>query len=259
MKNISEEWSLGPYKRECMLVPRANSINLNVVEELITKTNSMKVVSMEESEEDGEEMEGREVEESSGECNQERKGDSDEEEEDENWVIDDNMVTSFGNLSLIGRIFSKKRCNANFIKTVLSRMWKTEERWEVKVYKHDNYIMYTGFSFNCENDFGKAKTILPWRFIRGLMIVEEWPKSGQWEDASLNSVPMWIRVASFPMKAFNESNVRRIGGMAGEVLKVNWKNSSRLLLSCTARMLVASHGNQSIMVGKHIKFDGRKQ
>ncbi|KAF4361698.1 hypothetical protein F8388_026388 [Cannabis sativa] len=219
----------------------------------------MKVVSMEESEEDGEEMEGREVEESSDECNQERKGDSDEEEEDENWVIDDNMVTSFGNLSLIGRIFSKKRCNANFIKTVLSRMWKIEERWEVKVYKHDNYIMYTGFSFNCENDFGKAKTILPWRFIRGLMIVEEWPKSGQWEDASLNSVPMWIRVASFPMKAFNESNVRRIGGMAGEVLKVNWKNSSRLLLSCTARMLVASHGNRSIMVGKHIKFDGRKQ
>uniref|UniRef100_A0A803NTU1 RNase H type-1 domain-containing protein n=1 Tax=Cannabis sativa TaxID=3483 RepID=A0A803NTU1_CANSA len=145
-------------------------------------------------------------------------------------------------------MFSKKRCNVNFISTVFSRMWKTDEKWEVKAYKHDKCSTYAGFSFGCEKDYVKVKSTLPWRFKGGLMILEEWPESGQWEDAASNAVPVWIKVAGFPMKAFNESNVHRIGGMEGNVIEVTWKNNNCMWLSGNARMLVAFPVNRSIMV-----------
>ncbi|KAF4366503.1 hypothetical protein F8388_003741 [Cannabis sativa] len=148
----------------------------------------MNMAKREGSEEDGDVVEGREVEESSDKSNQEEKEVSDE--KDDQWIVDENMVSGFGKLSLIGRMFSKKRCNVNFISTVFSRMWKTEEKWEVKVYKHDKCSTYAGFSFGCEKDYAKVKSTLPWRFKGGLMILEEWPESGQWEDAALNAVPV---------------------------------------------------------------------
>ncbi|KAF4347039.1 hypothetical protein G4B88_001085 [Cannabis sativa] len=74
---------------------------------------------------------------------------------------------------------------------------------------------YFGLSFHSGSD---AKRILeknPWLFNGGVLVLEEWPSSGQWRDARLDKVSIWVKMRGFPLKALTVNNVKRLGSMAG--------------------------------------------
>lgn len=104
-----------------------------------------------------------------------------------------------------------------------------------------------------------VKEKMPWNFGGGLLILEEWPKSGKWQDAKLDGVPCWIRMRGFPWKVLNLTNARKMGGLAGEILDLRWKDGARNLLHNYARVRIKFPINKSIFVGKYILVEGKKE
>ncbi|XP_062113250.1 uncharacterized protein LOC133824383 [Humulus lupulus] len=170
------------------------------------------------------------------------------------------MVTDFGNMSLVGRVFSKKRCNAKFISTGFCRIWKTKKKWNVKILKRETVNSYVGCTFESDEDLQKVNYKMPWNFRGRLMIIEEWLVSGQWVDAKLGTIPIWIKMAGFPLKAFNVSNIEKLGNMVSNVMEeVKGSNNHKMLLTYSVCVKIVFPTGCRIMVRKHMIIEGRQQ
>ncbi|KAF4348920.1 hypothetical protein F8388_018397 [Cannabis sativa] len=115
-------------------------------------------------------------------------------------------------------------------RTIFTRMWKSVGEWKVKIMDEDKEHNYFGLYFHSGSD---AKRILeknPWLFNGGVLVLEEWPSSGQWRDARLDKASIWVKMRGFPLKALTVNNVKRLGSMAG-VSKILMAFRSRVRFS----------------------------
>ncbi|KAK1357471.1 hypothetical protein POM88_050727 [Heracleum sosnowskyi] len=83
-------------------------------------------------------------------------------ENEEEWEVNQDDTEDPTKKALVGRILAKKQCNKKFIRNVFKGMWKTKEKWEVKVLKYDNRSTYVGFSFEEAGDKNWVKEKMPW-------------------------------------------------------------------------------------------------
>lgn len=116
----------------------------------------------------------------------------------------------------------------------------------------ENKKTFVGLTFENKDDVRWIRENMPWIFGGGLMLVEKWPTSGYWEDAKFSGVSCWVKMVGFPLSAFTESNIRKMGKYAGEVLEVKWRSSNQWMLQRIGRAKFLFLLNRSIFVGKFI-------
>uniref|UniRef100_A0A803QJV0 Reverse transcriptase n=1 Tax=Cannabis sativa TaxID=3483 RepID=A0A803QJV0_CANSA len=179
-------------------------------------------------------------------------------EQAEEWEENSEAVNSFGGCSLIEKVISTRDISERLLLNIFSRMWKGIKDWEVKVYEKKEEHSIVGFSFK---SMGDTKTVLarqPWIFNGGLLLLEEWPSSGQWADFRLDKVSCWVKIKGIPLKMFTQRNVQKLGEMAGEVEDFKWSRDKRMFLNGYARMRIGFPLQKSVFVGRFIPSDGRQ-
>uniref|UniRef100_A0A803QE56 CCHC-type domain-containing protein n=1 Tax=Cannabis sativa TaxID=3483 RepID=A0A803QE56_CANSA len=179
-------------------------------------------------------------------------------EAEEDWDENEEAATEFGEHTLLGRIVAKREMTAKLFQSIFSRMWKMVENWKMKIVDKQRDKGVVQINFNSRID---AKVILnkpPWIFNGGMLILEEWPSTGNWKDAKLDKVYCWTRIRGFPLKSFTLTNVRRIGEMAGEVTEIRWSNTQQVMLNGYVRVRIGFPIGRSIFVGRFIPSEGNK-
>lgn len=67
--------------------------------------------------------------------------------EEDLWDQNKGDTEDFLKIGIIGRIFSKRKCNRNFIKTVFGRIRETTGGWDVRVLEYADKSTFAGFPF----------------------------------------------------------------------------------------------------------------
>ncbi|KAF4387869.1 hypothetical protein F8388_005486 [Cannabis sativa] len=180
-------------------------------------------------------------------------------DQEEEWEVNEEQATEFGEKSLIGRIVSKQSISLGLFKSIFTRMWKSVGEWKVKLMEEDNDNVYFGLSFQSRADAKKILEKQPWVFNGGFLVLDEWPKSGMWRDARLDRVSLWVKMRGFPLKTLTINNVKRIGNMAGEVRDILWNNPQQVLLNGYVRVKIDFPIERAVFVGRYIPVDGGKR
>uniref|UniRef100_A0A803NZM7 CCHC-type domain-containing protein n=1 Tax=Cannabis sativa TaxID=3483 RepID=A0A803NZM7_CANSA len=179
-------------------------------------------------------------------------------EQEEDWEENCEAVTSFGGNSLVGKVISKRDIGERLLLNMFGRMWKGITDWEVKMYDEDGDSYVVGFSFKSKKDASVVLSKQPWFFNGGLLILEEWPDTGQWKDFKLEKISCWIKMKGMPLKMFTQKNLRRLGEMAGEIEEFKWHNDRRMFLNGYVRMRIGFPLNRNLFVGRFIPSEGKQ-
>ncbi|KAF4404312.1 hypothetical protein G4B88_014768 [Cannabis sativa] len=180
-------------------------------------------------------------------------------DQEEEWEVNEEQASEFGDKSLVGRIVSKQNLSVGLFRTIFTRMWKTFGEWKVKIMEEDKGSSYFGLSFHNRGDAKKVLEKQPWLFNGGFLVLEEWPNSGQWRDARLDRVPLWVKMRGFPLKALTLNNVKRLGNLAGVVQDVVWNNPQQIFLNGYVRVRIGFPIMGEVFVGRFIPVDGGKR
>ncbi|KAF4391041.1 hypothetical protein F8388_024873 [Cannabis sativa] len=180
-------------------------------------------------------------------------------DQEEEWEVNEEQATEFGEKSLIGRIVSKQSISLGLFKSIFTRMWKSVGEWKVKIMEEDKDNVYFGLSFQSRTDAKKILEKQPWVFNGGFLVLDEWPKSGMWRDARLDRVSLWVKMRGFPLKTLTINNVKRIGNMAGEIRDILWNNPQQVLLNGYVRVKIDFSIDREVFVGRYIPVDGGKR
>ncbi|KAF4383478.1 hypothetical protein G4B88_000178 [Cannabis sativa] len=179
--------------------------------------------------------------------------------QEEEWEVNEEQVAEFGEKSLVGRIVSKQSVSVGLFKTMFSRMWKSIGEWKVKSLNDDKEYQYFGLSFNSRAEAKRTLEKQPWLFNGGMLMLEEWPTSGQWRDARLDSVSCWVRMRGLPLKALTLNNIKQLGNMAGKVEDIVWNNPQQIFLNGYVRVKIGFSIQREVFVGRYIPVDGGKR
>ncbi|KAF4392969.1 hypothetical protein G4B88_011964 [Cannabis sativa] len=179
-------------------------------------------------------------------------------EQEEDWEENCEAVTSSGGNSLVRKVISKRDIGERLLLNMFGRMWKGITDWEVKVYDEDGDSYVVGFSFKSKKDASVVLSKQPWFFNGGLLILEEWPDTGQWKDFKLEKISCWIKMKGMPLKMFTQKNLQRLGEMAGEIEEFKWHNDRRMFLNGYVRMRIGFPLNRNLFVGRFIPSEGKQ-
>ncbi|KAF4393897.1 hypothetical protein F8388_018388 [Cannabis sativa] len=180
-------------------------------------------------------------------------------DQEEEWEVNEEQTSEFGDKSLVGRIISKQSFSLGLFRTIFTRMWKALGEWKVKIMEEDKENNYFGLSYQSRGDAKKVLEKQPWLFNGGFLVLEEWPNSGQWRDARLDKVSLWVKMRGFPLKALTVNNVKRLGNMAGEVQDIIWNNPQQIFLNGYVRIRIGFPIMGEVFVGRFIPVDGGKR
>ncbi|KAF4366747.1 hypothetical protein F8388_020109 [Cannabis sativa] len=158
--------------------------------------------------------------------------------QEEEWEVNEEQVAEFGEKSLVGRIVSKQSVSVGLFRTMFSRMWKSIGEWKVKSLNEDKEYQYFGLSFNSRAEAKRTLEKQSCFFNGGMLVFEEWPTSGQWRDARLDTVSCWVRMRGLPLKALTLNNIKRLGNMAGKVEDIVWNNPQQIFLNGYVRVKI---------------------
>ncbi|KAF4365393.1 hypothetical protein G4B88_014943 [Cannabis sativa] len=180
-------------------------------------------------------------------------------DQEEEWEVNEEQASEFGDKSLVRRIVSKQSFSVGLFRTIFTRMWKALREWKVKIMEEDKENIYFGLSFQRRGDAKKVLEKQPWLFNGGFLILEEWPTSGQWRDARLDKVSLWVKMRGFPLKTLTMNNVKRLGNMTGEVQDIIWNNPQQIFLNGYVRVRTGFPIMGEVFVGRFIPVDGGKR
>ncbi|KAF4404808.1 hypothetical protein G4B88_006194 [Cannabis sativa] len=180
-------------------------------------------------------------------------------DQEEEWEVNEEQASEFGDKSLVGRIVSKQNFSVGLFRTIFTRMWKAFGEWKVKIMEEDKGSSYFGLSFHSRGDAKKVLEKQPWLFNGGFLVLEEWPNSGQWRDARLDRVSLWVKMRGFPLKALTLNNVKRLGSLAGVVQDIVWNNPQQIFLNGYVRVRIGFSIMGEVFVGRFIPVDGGKR
>ncbi|KAF4363194.1 hypothetical protein F8388_020764 [Cannabis sativa] len=179
-------------------------------------------------------------------------------EQEDDWEVNEDAATDFGERSLMGRIVAKRGISANLFQSMFNRIWRNVSNWKVKVLDGSTDTNLVGISFQSKQDAQWVLDKQPWIFNGGFLILEEWPRSGNWQDAKLDKVFSWVRIRGFPLKVFTLNNVKRFSSMAGEVVDIKWSSTQQVFLNNYVRVRIGFPLVHSIFVGRFIPSNGSK-
>ncbi|KAF4348514.1 hypothetical protein F8388_008285 [Cannabis sativa] len=174
------------------------------------------------------------------------------------WEENEEAAASFGGRSVVGRIISKHEIKERRFTSIFSRLWKGVSDWDVKVFAEEGESSYVGITMKSREDARMIVEKQPWIFNGGVLLLEDWPDTGQWKDAKLDKMVCWVRIKGIPLKAFTKKNVIRLAEMAGELVDLKWINEQRMFLNGYVRVRIGFPLHQSIFVGRYVPSGGKQ-
>ncbi|XP_021750424.1 uncharacterized protein LOC110716098 [Chenopodium quinoa] len=132
-------------------------------------------------------------------------------------------------LSLVGKILTIRSYNFEAMQRTLKQVWSLSR--DVVFRKiENNFFMIQFFHWR---DKEKVIDGAPWTFDNNILLLKEVQGNEQPDLIDIKHCPYWIRLYNLPLDSRTDNDVRRIGGMIGEVLEVEedilgWEKSRRL-------------------------------
>ncbi|KAF4371787.1 hypothetical protein F8388_023100 [Cannabis sativa] len=179
-------------------------------------------------------------------------------ESEEDWEENEEAAASFGGRSVVGRIISKQEVKERHFTSIFNRLWKGISEWEVKVFDEVGDSTYIGVTLKSREDARIVVEKQPWIFNGGVLLLEDWPDTGQWRDAKLDKMYCWVRMKGMPLKAFTKKNVTRLAEMAGTLAELRWINEQKMFLNGYVRARIGFPLQQSIFVGRYVPCGGQQ-
>uniref|UniRef100_A0A803NHF7 DUF4283 domain-containing protein n=1 Tax=Cannabis sativa TaxID=3483 RepID=A0A803NHF7_CANSA len=87
-------------------------------------------------------------------------------------------------VQLTGKLGMEQEKEWEVVEAQTNHMWKAIGEWKVKAIDEEKEHKCFGVSFASRVDAKKILEKQHWLFNGGMLVLEEWPTSGQWRDAS---------------------------------------------------------------------------
>ncbi|KAH7861174.1 hypothetical protein Vadar_022613 [Vaccinium darrowii] len=105
---------------------------------------------------------------------------------------------------------------------LVEELWHTRAPMRV-VGRHDNFYL---FRFYSEVDFNHAFLRGPWSMRGGLMVMDVWQPGMSLAVTRINRAAVWVQLYKLPLECFCEEAGLRLGGMLGDVLRVDIRHGT---------------------------------
>ncbi|KAL5564162.1 hypothetical protein UlMin_027326 [Ulmus minor] len=176
-------------------------------------------------------------------------------QEEEDWEIPEEDPAEATEFALVGRLMTGKPWNKKLMSTILGRLWGADSGWALKILEQKGCNCYIALSFKDKELFYWVIEKRPWTLNGGVLLVDYWPVSGDWEKASLNYYSCWGKAYGIPLKLLTENNVRRIVSSAGETLDVHLDSAKTTFWRNFIRFKVGINVDKAICPGRFVPGD----
>lgn len=123
--------------------------------------------------------------------------------------FNDLIHTAKTDLSLVGKVITRKQLNQKAIIVVLTTSWNLE--LAIKVY--DNNIVTC--SFNRLEDRDRVLNSGSWSIKGALLNLQIWSPSLTLEEVDFTYIEMWTQIHNLPPNRMNGDNIRKVGNVIG--------------------------------------------
>jgi hypothetical protein len=117
-------------------------------------------------------------------------------------------------LMLLGNVLSSKVFSRLVVVEKIAKAWNTTNEVEVSVVDKNVFL----FSFKHEVDVRRVWDRRPWSFKGEHLILKKYDPSCSFNKVDFSVSDFWVQIHGLPLNRQNDLNLKKIGGMMGQVL-----------------------------------------
>ncbi|XP_050207689.1 uncharacterized protein LOC126657103 [Mercurialis annua] len=129
----------------------------------------------------------------------------------------DEEINDKADLSLVGRLLTKKPYNLIHMKNALTSAWRLAKGFELRDIGDNLFVC----EFNAKQDRARILSEAPWHFDKQLILFEPLHGNMQPNNMLLMTVPAWVRIYDLPLNYRGKGAITKIGSKIGAV--IDWK------------------------------------
>ncbi|XP_050232975.1 uncharacterized protein LOC126681480 [Mercurialis annua] len=129
-------------------------------------------------------------------------------------VIDETLEHK-ANLSLVGKLLTKKPYNLSHMRNALTSAWRLAKGFEMRDIGDNLFVC----EFRTKADKNRVLSDAPWHFDKQLIIFEPMSGNMQPNNMGLQCSPFWLRIYDLPLNCRGKAAISRIGGKVGRVVE----------------------------------------
>uniref|UniRef100_A0A803Q9C8 Zinc knuckle CX2CX4HX4C domain-containing protein n=1 Tax=Cannabis sativa TaxID=3483 RepID=A0A803Q9C8_CANSA len=170
-------------------------------------------------------------------------------------IPDDNMAKDTIARTVVGRFVGKRGVAMGTMRRALSGMWRLSSRWRLQEPLPKTYICRL-------NTPKEAKFVLdngPWNPCNGFLLVAALPEDGNWRNANLNTVDIWVKAFGVPMPFMTEECVSNMAKRMGTLLQSNKVRRNGIILNHYLRFQVRLNISSPLLAGVSLTDEREKK
>ncbi|XP_050222712.1 uncharacterized protein LOC126672803 [Mercurialis annua] len=160
-------------------------------------------------------------------------------------VIDDEIEQK-ANLSLVGKLLTKKPYNLIHMKNALSSAWRLAKGFSIKEIGDNLFVC----EFKTKTDRTRILNEAPWHFDKQLILFEPLCGNLQPDEVGLEKSPFWIRIYNIPLNCRSKAAITRIASKVGRI--VEWSDEEMATWGRYSRIRVMIDVTKPIVRGTKI-------
>ena len=124
-------------------------------------------------------------------------------------------------LILVGRFLTDRSINFNFMRDLLSHLWRPGKGVSISELTNQRYI----FKFFHVVDLKRVLAGGPWAYDNHFLILQ-WIQPGEYPNQiPLNSIDIWVQIFDLPSSCMSESVAKQLGNYIGSFLEYDTLNN----------------------------------
>ncbi|XP_050207941.1 uncharacterized protein LOC126657315 [Mercurialis annua] len=131
-------------------------------------------------------------------------------------VVDD-YADEKAELSLVGKLLTRKPYNLNHLKNAMLSAWKLTKGVIIRDVGDELFVC----EFFSKNDRCRIMADGPWNFDKQLILLEPMSGNMQPNNMTLKLCQVWVRIYNLPMNCRGKAAISKIGTKVGRVLEVD--------------------------------------
>lgn len=165
-----------------------------------------------------------------GDINQHMEGLGIDDEENESFVLEDDIEEDVNRyeLCLVGRLLTEKNVNVRAMKSKLADVWKPTMGINIKEIEQGLFL----FQFFRKEDMLWVMSGGPWSFDNVMVALETVAAGEDPVKVKLWYLNFWIQLHNLPMGYMMESVGKQLGNFFGEFLEYDSKNNTSIWRDC---------------------------
>ncbi|XP_050238341.1 uncharacterized protein LOC126687827 [Mercurialis annua] len=129
-------------------------------------------------------------------------------------VVDDEAEDK-ANMSLVGKLFTRKPYNLIHMKNALVSAWRLAKGFNLKDIGDNLFVC----EFYSKSDRSRILREGPWHFDKQLILFEPLSGNMQPNNILMSTCPVWVRIYDLPMNCRGQAAITKIGAKVGRVLE----------------------------------------